>query len=181
MVQPQRMEDDMPPAPITPQAAADERELVIRAQRYEPEALEEIYDTYFDAVYRAIFARVGDHTVAEAVTGQAFLTALEILPKYHRRPGGLHPWLQYLAARELRAHGWRPTPGRHPVHEADELRGALAELTPDQQEVLTMRFLVGMPVEAVAAGTGRRRGQVRALQHRALQALLRLLAARDAA
>ena len=44
-----------------------------------------------------------------------------------------------------------------------------------------MRFLVGMPVEAVAAGTGRRRGQVRALQHRALQALLRLLAARDAA
>jgi RNA polymerase sigma-70 factor, ECF subfamily len=48
---------------------------------------------------------------------------------------------------------------------------ALAALTADQREVVALRFVADLPIDAVAAVTGRSPGAVKALQHRALQAL----------
>ncbi len=52
-----------------------------------------------------------------------------------------------------------------------ELVAALATLGPDQREVLTLRFVADLPLEAVAKITGRKVGAVKALQHRALENL----------
>jgi RNA polymerase sigma factor (sigma-70 family) len=51
------------------------------------------------------------------------------------------------------------------------LVAALAELTVDQREVLVMRFVVDLPLDAVAQITGRTVGAVKALQHRGLAQL----------
>ena len=51
------------------------------------------------------------------------------------------------------------------------LVGALAELTTDQREVLVLRFVADLPLEAVALITGRSVGAVKALQHRGLAQL----------
>ena len=51
------------------------------------------------------------------------------------------------------------------------LHGALMLLTPDQREVVTLRFVADLAIEEVARITGRPIGAVKALQHRALRAL----------
>lgn len=52
-----------------------------------------------------------------------------------------------------------------------ELVAALDVLSPDQREVLVLRFVADLPLEAVAKITGRRVGAVKALQHRGLENL----------
>lgn len=52
-----------------------------------------------------------------------------------------------------------------------ELLLALGQLTDDQREVVVLRFVADLPLDAVAAVTGRRVGAVKALQHRALENL----------
>jgi RNA polymerase sigma-70 factor (ECF subfamily) len=51
------------------------------------------------------------------------------------------------------------------------LHGALLQLTPDQREVVTLRFVADLAIEEVARITGRPVGAVKSLQHRALRAL----------
>ena len=56
-----------------------------------------------------------------------------------------------------------------------ELVEALTALSADQREVVLLRFLADLPLETVAKVTGRTTGAVKALQHRALDNLRRLL------
>jgi RNA polymerase sigma-70 factor, ECF subfamily len=53
----------------------------------------------------------------------------------------------------------------------EAVRRIVALLPPDQAEVVLLRVVGGLPVEDVAAITGRRSGTVRVLQHRALRRL----------
>ena len=54
---------------------------------------------------------------------------------------------------------------------AAELVAALAALSLDQREVVVLRFVGDLSLEAVARITGRTVGAVKALQHRALESL----------
>ena len=47
----------------------------------------------------------------------------------------------------------------------------MTQLTPDQREVVTLRFVADLAIEEVARITGRPVGAVKSLQHRALRAL----------
>jgi RNA polymerase sigma-70 factor (ECF subfamily) len=51
------------------------------------------------------------------------------------------------------------------------VRRIVALLPPDQAEIVLLRVVAGLPVDEVAAITGRRPGTVRVLQHRALRRL----------
>lgn len=55
------------------------------------------------------------------------------------------------------------------------LREAMRELTADQEEVLVLRFVLGFDSAEVAAITGRTPGAIKALQHRGLASLEKLL------
>jgi RNA polymerase sigma-70 factor (ECF subfamily) len=57
------------------------------------------------------------------------------------------------------------------------LLDALDRLTAEQREVVLLRFVGDMPLEAVAKLTKRNVGAVKALQHRALEQLGRILRA----
>ncbi|HUP86000.1 MAG TPA: sigma-70 family RNA polymerase sigma factor [Acidimicrobiales bacterium] len=54
-----------------------------------------------------------------------------------------------------------------------ELIEALDTLSPDQREVVVLRFVADLPLEAVAKITRRTAGAVKALQHRAMENLRR--------
>ena len=56
-----------------------------------------------------------------------------------------------------------------------ELVAALGRLTPDQREVVVLRFVADLPIEEVASLTGRTEGAVKSMQHRALAQLARTL------
>ena len=64
----------------------------------------------------------------------------------------------------------------HPEPVDPEVVEALGALTPDQREVVTLRFVGDLSLEDVAKITRRRVGAVKALQHRGLEQLERLLA-----
>lgn len=55
------------------------------------------------------------------------------------------------------------------------LLAALARLTPEQREVVVLRHVADLSLEEVARITKRKVGAVKAMQHRALQQLARIL------
>jgi RNA polymerase sigma-70 factor (ECF subfamily) len=63
--------------------------------------------------------------------------------------------------------------------EQDRVRNALRCLTPDQRQVIVLRFLEGWEYEDIAAAVQKPVGAVRALQHRALAALRKWLLGRE--
>jgi RNA polymerase sigma-70 factor (ECF subfamily) len=69
----------------------------------------------------------------------------------------------------------------HPLDGMDQrerVETILSDLTDEQREVLLLRVVAGLTVEETARAVGRRPGAVRALQHRALGRLRRLLSRR---
>jgi RNA polymerase sigma-70 factor (ECF subfamily) len=65
--------------------------------------------------------------------------------------------------------------------ERQRIRSALTQLTPDQRQVIVLRFLEGWKTRAIAESLGKTSGAVKALQHRALMALKRQLVKQEEA
>jgi RNA polymerase sigma-70 factor (ECF subfamily) len=170
-------------------------DVLAAARRGDPAGVEAVYRRYAPAVLAWFTARLGDSHLAEDLTGDAFVAVLGALPRYQGGPEAFAGWLFTLVRRDfvdhLRRTGRRP---EVPVAEPDDgalapdtadevlarddeqrVRSALAELSPDQQEVLVLRVVAGLTMAEVAAATGRSLGAVKALQHRGLDSLGRLL------
>ena len=118
----------------------------------------------------------------EDVLGEVFL---QVARDIHRFKGGdaeLRRWVFAIAHNRLldlrRRQGRRPevvtpeVPEQAVTADADaldpELVEALGRLTPEQREVIVLRFVADLPLEDVAKITGRKVGAVKAMQHRAL-------------
>lgn len=172
-------------------------EVIERAQRGDHGAFDLIYDRFADALFRYMYARCGDPALAEDLLGDLWVRVVERLPSFRQPPSGVEPafagWL-YRIAHNLVIDSFRrkgaanlpldpavsargPTPDEQAI-EGDErrrLHAAIARLTPDQREVVVMRFIEERSNAEVAALTGRSEGAVKVMQHRALAALAKLL------
>jgi RNA polymerase sigma-70 factor (ECF subfamily) len=162
---------------MTPSTAHDrsERDLILRAQRFEADALADLFDAHFDGLYRYVNTFVGESAATEELVRRVFLRALDGLPRYRRYESGFATWLERIANAVL-SESSRPPGSPAPMPALDlppdaRLREGLRGLTPDQLDVLALRFVAGLPASAVARATGRGLGRVQALQHRALLAL----------
>ena len=125
----------------------------------------------------------------EDVLGEVFLNVYTSLPRFHGDDEQLRRWVFTLAHHRIiddrRRRGRRPliadaeVPDRAaPPHEEaidPELIAALGQLTPDQREVVLLRFVADLPIEVVADLTERSAGAIRSLQHRAVAQLARAL------
>lgn len=165
------------------------------ARRGDPAGIEAVYRRYAPAVLAWFRARLGDGHLAEDLTGDAFVAVIGALPRYTGGPEAFAGWLFTLVRRDfvdhLRRTQRRPeTPIAEPVPdevagdtadevlaraEGERVRAALAQLSPDQQEVLVLRVVAGLTAPEVAEATGRTVGAVKALQHRGLDSLGRIL------
>jgi RNA polymerase sigma-70 factor, ECF subfamily len=176
-------------------AAIPERTLLARARDFNPAALAEIYDLYSPGVYRYAYRLLGDPCQAEDCVADTFSRFLIAL----RGGGGPQDALQAYLYRV--AHNWitdqyrrQPPPpleldeeaaDRQPGVEesvaqrqqADHLRAALVRLTPDQRQVVVLKYLEGWENEKIAAILEKPVGAVKALQHRAVESLHRMLLA----
>ena len=170
--------------------------LVRRAVRGDVEAFGRIYDAYADRVYAFVRARVGDPHDAEDVTEIVFLNAFKAISSFDRRGLPFGAWLFRIARNatvdHLRRSGRVPEPVEDvEVHTepdpvlVDEVvarhvdmqfvRDAVGRLTDEQAAVITCRFFWDMDIAQTAATLGRTTGAVKALQHRALRAMARML------
>ncbi len=175
-----------------------ENKLVLLAKQGDQQAIGELYNTHVDAIYRYIWPRVRDDTVAEDLTAQVFLKALEGLPAYEPSGKPFLAWLYRIAYARI-VDFWRrqerratvplddtvpasePRPGELLEAEDDWVTAVdlLAQLTDDQQEVLMLRFIGEMSLSEVAETVGKTLGAIKAIQHRALASLARLLEERE--
>lgn len=169
-----------------------EKELLKAALRFDSKALAQVYDLYSPELYRYATRFLGDPSVAEDCVAETFSRFLKAI---HAKRGPK----DYLKAYLYRiAHNWiadyyRRTPDvaelkdnypasdNPPEKEANlrirqaQVRKAIQKLTPDQQQVIMLKYLEGWKNEEVAQALRKPVGAVKSLQHRALARLEKIL------
>jgi RNA polymerase sigma-70 factor (ECF subfamily) len=186
--------------PVTPVEQADDAALAARASKGESAAFGLLYDRHVEAIYRYVYYRVRDDAEAEDLTSDVFMRALKAMPRYEPRQAFL-AWLYRIARnavidrarrgkRQVSYEDALEHPGADTIvvpddevlahSDNDTLRGALAQLTPLQQEVIVLRFLEGYSTQEIAHIVGKREGTVRGIQFRAIGALRQLIPSREA-
>jgi RNA polymerase sigma-70 factor (ECF subfamily) len=178
--------------------------LVPRCQRGDQAAVEEIYALYADRIYRYLLTRVGVPDLAADLTTEVFVRMIGRVPGFRlnreRPAASFSAWLYRIAANlaadQHRARGRfaqvsldpeLPIPARDPGPDAiaeqrettARLTQAMQVLSEDQRLVIVGKFVEEMSNSEVAAWLGKTEGAVKSLQHRALNALGRLLGAAE--
>lgn len=175
----------------------EEQGLVARAQQHDEEAFAQLYERYFEKIYRYISLKIGDRYEAEDMTQQVFLKALKSISSFKWKNVPFSAWLYRIAHNQivdyLRRNTRRPTapleeamlhseePGGGPqarleaICDIERLIAATKKLTPAQREVIALRFSSELPIAEVSRIMGKSEGAVKALQHSAIQALRRIM------
>ncbi len=168
--------------------------LLNRAHQFEEEALAEIYDCFSPGIYRYAIRLLGDVDLAEECVAETFSRFLIALRNGHGPRDFLQAYLYRVA------HNWitdlyrkkdpadlpldpelRSAPEGEPPQvvmeklELQQVRSALALLTPDQRQVVALKYLEDCGNEEIALALNKPVGAIKALQHRAIGALRRLL------
>jgi RNA polymerase sigma-70 factor (ECF subfamily) len=176
-------------------SAEEVRKLVERGQQGDRDALEELYLLHFDRIYSYLHLTVGNRHDAEDLTTQTFLRMLESIGRFRWRSAPFSAWLfriaHNLAMDHFRANRrWQPEeevpepPGtEEPSAEAEAMheigRESMLELiealSPEQQQVLTLKFVFNFSNGDVATILDKTEGAVKSLQHRALASLQKQL------
>jgi len=176
--------------------AADLRRLVEFAQQGDREALEALYLLHFDRIYSYLHMSVGNRHDAEDLTTQTFLKMLEAIGRFRWRSAPFSAWL-FRIAHNLAMDHFRATKRWQPEEEVPEPEGAEASsaedealqsigrrsmlelienLSHDQQQVLTLKFVFNFSNGEAATILGKTEGAVKSLQHRALTSLQKQVA-----
>jgi RNA polymerase sigma-70 factor (ECF subfamily) len=170
---------------------AQVRALVERAQGGDRSALEELYLIHFDRIYSYLHMSVGNRHDAEDLTTQTFLKMLESIGKFRFQSAPFSAWLfriahnlamdHFRAARRWQPEEEVPEPvgDAEPSAEAQALQSIgrqsmlqlIEDLSPEQQQVLTLKFVFNFPNAEVATILGKTEGAIKSLQHRALVSL----------
>ena len=173
-----------------------ERTTVDRARTGDQQALADLYDWYMPRVYRYVVARVGNPAEAEDLTEEVFLKMLGAISGFHWREVPFSSWIFRIAHNCIATH-YRKSAQRGgatselsedmldgqpdlatAVEERitmDEVRRASQMLPEAQREVIALRFAVGLSIADTAKALGKREGNIKALQHKAVAKLQKML------
>jgi RNA polymerase sigma-70 factor (ECF subfamily) len=167
------------------------RALVERAQAGERDALEELYLIHFDRIYSYLHMTVGNRHDAEDLTTQTFLKMLESIGRFRWQSVPFSAWLfriaHNLAMDHFRAgRRWQPEEEVPEPHGSEErsaeeqamhsigrasMLEMIEDLSPEQQQVLTLKFVFNFSNGEAATILGKTEGAIKSLQHRALVSL----------
>ena len=149
-------------------------------RRKDAAAWTELFEEHRDLVFRSALTHVREPALAEDITGQVFLEAIEGIGRYRDRGKPMAAWLLTItrhrsldALRKMRrdrSTALEASAGTWAMTTAPAL-DALGDLTVEQREVIHLRFVEDRTVEDIARITGRSTAAVKSLQHRALRQL----------
>ena len=150
---------------------------------------------HFDRIYSYLHLTVGNRQDAEDLTNQTFIRMLESIDRFEWRKAPVSAWLfriahnaaidHFRARRRWRSEEEPGEPGEAQGSAEDEAIDSLGHrsmlamirsLSPDQQQVLTLKFVFDFSNRETATILGKTEGAVKSLQHRALASLQRDLA-----
>jgi RNA polymerase sigma-70 factor (ECF subfamily) len=156
----------------------------------EPLAWQNLFESYFRKMYKFAYVRTGDIHLSEEIASEVFAAAARGIARYRDTGAPIGAWL-YRIARNITAdhvdrRAKRPVVSLEAVQletesmalgveNAADLAKCIARLTPEQQEVIALRFYSDCSLQEAAAALGKSVGAVKLLQHRAVAALRRQL------
>ena len=172
----------------------DEKSLVSRAQKGDEVAFTQLYEEYFDRIYRYTVIRIGNQMEAEDITQQVFLKALQSIGSFKWKGAPFSSWLYRIAHNQmvdylrktkrrtsvplddiiLRADS-DPQKDTEKAFDMRQLSSAIQQLTESQRAVISLRFASEMPIAEVARVMDKSEGAVKALQHSAVVALRKIM------
>ncbi len=170
--------------------------LVQRVQDGDAEAFGQIYDEYIDVVFRYVYFRVHDRYLAEDFASETFTRALRRIDSVSFQGRDVGAWLITIARNIIRDHvkssRYKLEVTSADMRDADRatdgpedsvlnglthavLLSYVKRLSPEQQECIALRFLHGFSVSETAMAMDRNEGAIKALQHRAVRRLGKIL------
>ena len=171
-------------------------ELIALAAAGDREAFGRLYEQHAVRVFRHAYFLTSDVSLAEDLTAQTFLKALEAISRYEDRGVPFIAWLLRITVNLAINHRKALKNGIHaqlPEQIADDdalsspeqsctmksegerVWTKVRELPLEQRQVIVMRFMEDLPYSDVAAVLGKSIGAVRVIQFRALHNLRNLL------
>jgi len=168
----------------------DEAALVRQAKSGNDEAFARLYDGYVERIYRYVYFRVSDDTATEDLVSQVFLKAWQNFDRYKEGGSPFIAWLYTIARNQVIDH-YRSKRETAPLEEAmaipsdmespdeqvqlqfdlEAMRDSLQLLSADQQQVLILKYIAGLPNPDIAKIMNKQEGTIRGLQMRGLQVL----------
>jgi len=160
-------------------------EIVNRAKRGDEVALEQMCRYLYKKLYSYVFYRVRHYEDAEEVTGEV---VLKIVKNLKKQKGNFYAWIYKIAGnavidyfrrfnkkaetsyedlRQERASEEKPKE----LLNIDRLKQGLAQLTKDQADVITLKYMQEYSNEEVARIMKRSVGAIKVLHYRAVRSL----------
>lgn len=177
---------------VLPDITADS-DLLSQARRAKKAAIAEIYHRYVDSIYQYVRLRVGHKQIAEDITSTVFMTMIDDLMRGKGPTKNLRAWLFQVARHKI--YDMYNEVKNLPLETIDQmasltgnpeivlgqtltretLRTLILQLSPDQQEVLLLRFDQQLSLKETADIMSKNVNTVKTLQLRAVQRLKVLL------
>lgn len=150
----------------------DDGALVARAQAGETEAFGQLFDAYYDKIFRFVYYKVYQKEVAEDITSDVFHKALTKIASYSADKGVFSAWLYRIARNAVIDH-YRTNDSTVPLEDTfdvgfdertPEVLDALSDLkrvaeyletlTAKQREIITLRLWEGHSYREIAEIVG---------------------------
>lgn len=165
--------------------------LIASTKAGDSSAFGKIYDKFVDQIFRFVFYKVGSQTVAEDLTQNTFLKALEKIAQF-RTNTNFQAWLYTIARNEV-VDFYRTRKKTVELSSVSELifedhinditikdevekaYQALKNLSSEEQEVIVLHSVEGFSFDEIAAVTRKSAGSLRILKYRALLKLRNIL------
>ncbi|MEK7641125.1 MAG: sigma-70 family RNA polymerase sigma factor [Patescibacteria group bacterium] len=168
-----------------------EHKLIEQAKDGQQESFGKLYDHYITPIYRFVMVKVNHRDDAEDLTHEVFLSAWQNLKNYKFQGFPFSSWLYQIARNKVIDH-YRTKKMHSSIDDVDEnifeivgalekgldtsialetVKEAIASLSPDQQDVLVMKFVEDLNNGEIATALKKSDGAVRLLQHRAINNL----------
>lgn len=174
-----------------------EIETIVSASEGDREAFGRLYERYVFRVYRHIHFLTNDAKLAEDLTAETFLNALEGILRYEVRGVPFLAWLFRIAYNltmsQMKAQNRRnghaqltdgveakrtshsPEESCEAKVDGEQVWGEVRKLRGDQRRVIMMRFIDGLSYSDIARVLDKSVGATRVIQYRALASLRRML------
>ena len=183
----------MLPLLLAIQAGPEDRALIARLQRRDPQALAELYDRYGRAAYSLVLRIVRDKAIAEDLVQETFLRVWNRVHSMDTDRGAIGPWL--LAIARNRAIDYlRSSAGRErnaveldesdhaPLYremeaeilisdQARRVKAAMDKLAPNYRTVMELAYFEGLSQSEMSVKMGQPLGTIKTWVRTALQSL----------
>jgi RNA polymerase sigma-70 factor (ECF subfamily) len=178
-------------------AQADVDALVRNAQQGESAAFAQLYEQYFDQIYRYVSFKTGRASEAEDIACEVFVRMLESISSFKPQGYPFSAWLFRIAHNLVVDHFRKNAKKKTVTLDNVDVRGedqsgemarrldesmvmeevykAMEGLTNLQKDVISLRFAGGLSVAETARIVGKKENAVKALQHAGLKKLRKIL------